>query len=160
MLHRGRQRRLTSAAPLAASSIPRIPIEATAFRTAVNNRVCPFHRPVAPLPGTFPCRRRADVPDKLEGFRVLAITLTLKTLNPFHAGDVLMFLTGQEEIETACQILYERMKSLGPQASTVVLWLGGVLTHVPQRCPPLHQRHPRTPVLDTRPSSTPPTKWS
>ena len=33
---------------------------------------------------------------------------------PLPAGDILMFLTGQEEIETACQILYERMKSLGP----------------------------------------------
>ncbi len=31
-----------------------------------------------------------------------------------HTGDILLFLTGQEEIETACQILYERMKSLGP----------------------------------------------
>ncbi len=30
-------------------------------------------------------------------------------------GDVLLFLTGQEEIETCCQILFERMKSLGPQ---------------------------------------------
>jgi len=28
-------------------------------------------------------------------------------------GDVLIFLTGQEEIDTACQILYERMQSLG-----------------------------------------------
>ena len=35
-------------------------------------------------------------------------------LFPLPAGDILMFLTGQEEIETACQILYERMKSLGP----------------------------------------------
>jgi ATP-dependent RNA helicase DHX8/PRP22 len=25
-------------------------------------------------------------------------------------GDVLLFLTGQEEIDTACEILYERMK--------------------------------------------------
>ena len=31
-------------------------------------------------------------------------------------GDVLLFLTGQEEIDTACQILYERMKSLGKLA--------------------------------------------
>lgn len=30
-------------------------------------------------------------------------------------GDVLMFLTGQEEIDTACQILYERMQSLGSE---------------------------------------------
>lgn len=29
-------------------------------------------------------------------------------------GDILLFLTGQEEIDTACQILYERMQSLGP----------------------------------------------
>merc|ERR1712159_31787 len=29
-------------------------------------------------------------------------------------GDILVFLTGQEEIETACQILHERMKALGP----------------------------------------------
>jgi ATP-dependent RNA helicase DHX8/PRP22 len=31
------------------------------------------------------------------------------------AGDVLLFLTGQEEIDTACEILYERMKALGPK---------------------------------------------
>ena len=30
-------------------------------------------------------------------------------------GDILLFLTGQEEIDTACEILYERMKSLGPE---------------------------------------------
>jgi ATP-dependent RNA helicase DHX8/PRP22 len=29
-------------------------------------------------------------------------------------GDILVFLTGQEEIDTSCQILYERMKGLGP----------------------------------------------
>uniref|UniRef100_A0A2P2I5T5 RNA helicase n=1 Tax=Hirondellea gigas TaxID=1518452 RepID=A0A2P2I5T5_9CRUS len=28
-------------------------------------------------------------------------------------GDILVFLTGQEEIDTACEILYERMKALG-----------------------------------------------
>lgn len=29
------------------------------------------------------------------------------------AGDVLLFLTGQEEIDTACEILHQRMKNLG-----------------------------------------------
>ena len=29
-------------------------------------------------------------------------------------GDVLLFLTGQEEIDTAAQILFERIKGLGP----------------------------------------------
>lgn len=32
-------------------------------------------------------------------------------------GDVLVFLTGQEEIDTACQIIFERMKALGPDVS-------------------------------------------
>lgn len=30
-------------------------------------------------------------------------------------GDILLFLTGQEEIDTACEILFERMKALGPK---------------------------------------------
>ncbi len=30
-------------------------------------------------------------------------------------GDILLFLTGQEEIDTACEVLFERMKSLGPE---------------------------------------------
>ena len=29
-------------------------------------------------------------------------------------GDILLFLTGQEEIDTSCQVLFERMKGLGP----------------------------------------------
>lgn len=31
-------------------------------------------------------------------------------------GDILLFLTGQEEIDTSCQILFERMKALGKLA--------------------------------------------
>jgi HrpA-like RNA helicase len=34
-------------------------------------------------------------------------------------GDILVFLTGQEEIDTACQILYDRMKALGPTVPEV-----------------------------------------
>eukprot|EP00884_Botryococcus_braunii_P019060 jgi/Botrbrau1/5838/Bobra.0366s0019.1 len=36
-------------------------------------------------------------------------------------GDILLFLTGQEEIDTAAQILYERMKSLGPQVPQLII---------------------------------------
>ena len=36
-------------------------------------------------------------------------------------GDVLLFLTGQEEIDTAAQILYERMKSLGPAVPELII---------------------------------------
>lgn len=36
-------------------------------------------------------------------------------------GDVLLFLTGQEEIDTACQILYERMKGLGKNIPELII---------------------------------------
>jgi ATP-dependent RNA helicase DHX8/PRP22 len=36
-------------------------------------------------------------------------------------GDILLFLTGKEEIDTACEILYERMKSLGPNAPELIV---------------------------------------
>ena len=32
------------------------------------------------------------------------------------AGDILLFLTGQEEIDNACQILSDRMRKLGSEA--------------------------------------------
>ncbi|KAK9464417.1 putative ATP-dependent rna helicase dhx8 [Lipomyces arxii] len=37
------------------------------------------------------------------------------------AGDILVFLTGQEEIDTACEILYERMKALGPSVPELII---------------------------------------
>ncbi|KAF7995038.1 hypothetical protein HCN44_004510 [Aphidius gifuensis] len=36
-------------------------------------------------------------------------------------GDILLFLTGQEEIDTSCEILYERMKSLGQNAPELII---------------------------------------
>eukprot|EP01132_Coremiostelium_polycephalum_P003060 gene3060-3828_t len=36
-------------------------------------------------------------------------------------GDILLFLTGQEEIDTACQTLFERMKSLGPSVPELII---------------------------------------
>ncbi|KAG2392763.1 hypothetical protein C9374_011488 [Naegleria lovaniensis] len=50
---------------------------------------------------------------------------TLITVMQIHltepAGDILVFLTGQEEIDTACQILYERMKALGSDVPELVI---------------------------------------
>lgn len=37
------------------------------------------------------------------------------------AGDILLFLTGQEEIDTAAEILYERMKSLGREVPELII---------------------------------------
>lgn len=36
-------------------------------------------------------------------------------------GDVLLFLTGQEEIDTSCQILFDRMKALGPKVPELII---------------------------------------
>jgi ATP-dependent RNA helicase DHX8/PRP22 len=36
-------------------------------------------------------------------------------------GDILLFLTGQEEIDTSCEILYERMKALGPKVPELLI---------------------------------------
>lgn len=36
-------------------------------------------------------------------------------------GDILLFLTGQEEIDTAAEILFERMKSLGPSVPELII---------------------------------------
>ena len=36
-------------------------------------------------------------------------------------GDVLLFLTGKEEIDTSCEILYERMKALGPSVPELMI---------------------------------------
>ena len=38
------------------------------------------------------------------------------------AGDILLFLTGQEEIDTAAQILFERMKKLGEDAPEYIFY--------------------------------------
>lgn len=37
------------------------------------------------------------------------------------AGDILLFLTGQEEIDTSCDILYERIKALGPSVPELII---------------------------------------
>lgn len=36
-------------------------------------------------------------------------------------GDILLFLTGQEEIDTSCEILYERMKALGSSVPELII---------------------------------------
>ena len=36
-------------------------------------------------------------------------------------GDILLFLTGQEEIDTSSEILFERMKQLGPDVPELII---------------------------------------
>jgi hypothetical protein len=37
------------------------------------------------------------------------------------AGDILLFLTGKEEIDSSCEIISERMKSLGPNVPELII---------------------------------------
>lgn len=36
-------------------------------------------------------------------------------------GDILLFLTGQEEIDTSCEVLFERMRQLGPKVPELII---------------------------------------
>ena len=49
-----------------------------------------------------------------------ALSTTHFFTNSF-SGDILLFLTGQEEIDTACEVLYERMKSLGQEVPDLII---------------------------------------
>ncbi|ERT03210.1 hypothetical protein HMPREF1624_01516 [Sporothrix schenckii ATCC 58251] len=77
--------------------------------------------PIFTIPGrTFPVEilySREPESDYLDA--------TLETVMQIHltepAGDILVFLTGQEEIDTSCEILYERMKGLGAAVPELVI---------------------------------------
>jgi ATP-dependent RNA helicase DHX8/PRP22 len=49
----------------------------------------------------------------------------LETVMQIHIieppGDILLFLTGKEEIDTSCEILHERMKALGPTVPELII---------------------------------------
>ncbi|KAK5851181.1 hypothetical protein PBY51_001996 [Eleginops maclovinus] len=80
-----------------------------------------FEAPIFTIPGrTFPvevlyCKEPET--DYLDASLITVMQIHL-TEPP---GDVLVFLTGQEEIDTACEILYERMKSLGPNVPELII---------------------------------------
>ncbi|KAL2114289.1 hypothetical protein VUR80DRAFT_9511 [Thermomyces stellatus] len=70
--------------------------------------------PIFTIPGrTYPVEilyMQEPASDYLE--EALLTVLQIHLTEP--KGDILLFLTGQEEIDTSCEILYERMKALGP----------------------------------------------
>lgn len=77
--------------------------------------------PIFSIPGrTFPVEilySREPESDYLEAALVTVMQIHLSE----PAGDMLLFLTGQEEIDTACEILYERMKALGPSVPDLII---------------------------------------
>jgi ATP-dependent RNA helicase DHX8/PRP22 len=56
-----------------------------------------------------------------EDYLDAAISTVMQVHLTESPGDILVFLTGQEEIDTACQILFERMKALGPKVPELVI---------------------------------------
>eukprot|EP00656_Telonema_subtile_P006077 TRINITY_DN1278_c0_g2_i1.p1 TRINITY_DN1278_c0_g2~~TRINITY_DN1278_c0_g2_i1.p1 ORF type:complete len:1004 (-),score=278.41 TRINITY_DN1278_c0_g2_i1:118-3129(-) len=72
-----------------------------------------FSCPIFTIPGrTYPVEvlhTKEPESDYLDAALICVMQIHLTE----PAGDVLLFLTGQEEIDTSCQILYERMKALG-----------------------------------------------
>ena len=82
-------------------------LDAEKFSTYFND--CPIFT----IPGrTFPVEilyTKESEPDYLDA--ALLTCMQIHLTEP--AGDILLFLTGQEEIDTAAEILFERMKALG-----------------------------------------------
>eukprot|EP00112_Aurelia_sp_Birch-Aquarium-sp1_P006162 Seg1687.9 transcript_id=Seg1687.9/GoldUCD/mRNA.D3Y31 product="ATP-dependent RNA helicase DHX8" protein_id=Seg1687.9/GoldUCD/D3Y31 len=80
-----------------------------------------FEAPIFTIPGrTFPVEvlyTKEVETDYLDAALITVMQIHL-TEPP---GDILVFLTGQEEIDTSCEILYERLKSLGPEVPELVI---------------------------------------
>ncbi|XP_037092535.1 ATP-dependent RNA helicase DHX8-like [Pollicipes pollicipes] len=80
-----------------------------------------FEAPIFTIPGrTFPVEILYAKEPETDYLDASLITVMHIHLNE-PPGDVLLFLTGQEEIDTACEILYERMKSLGPDVPELII---------------------------------------
>ncbi|KAL3471001.1 P-loop containing nucleoside triphosphate hydrolase protein [Aspergillus californicus] len=80
-----------------------------------------FGCPIFSIPGrTFPVEIMYSKEPESDYLDAALITVMQIHLTE-PAGDMLLFLTGQEEIDTACEILYERMKALGPSVPELVV---------------------------------------
>jgi ATP-dependent RNA helicase DHX8/PRP22 len=77
--------------------------------------------PILSIPGrTFPVEimySREPESDYLDA----ALTTVMQIHLTEPPGDILLFLTGKEEIDTSCEILYERMKALGPSVPELII---------------------------------------
>ena len=77
--------------------------------------------PIFTIPGrTYPVEilySREPESDYLDAALVTVMKIHLTE----PQGDILLFLTGQEEIDTSCEILFERMKALGPSVPELII---------------------------------------
>lgn len=80
-----------------------------------------FNCPILTIPGrTYPVEvlyAKDPEPDYMDS--ALVTTMQIHLSEP--PGDILLFLTGQEEIDTASEILFERMKALGPMVPELII---------------------------------------
>ncbi|CAM9912006.1 unnamed protein product, partial [Phaeothamnion confervicola] len=80
-----------------------------------------FECPIFTIPGrTHPVEvlyTKEPEPDYVEA----CITTVMQIHLSEPAGDILVFLTGQEEIDTACEVLFSRMKALGDLAPELII---------------------------------------
>lgn len=80
-----------------------------------------FECPIFSIPGrTFPVEilyTKEPETDYLDASLITVMQIHLSE----PPGDILLFLTGQEECDTSCEILYERMKALGPQVPELII---------------------------------------
>lgn len=77
--------------------------------------------PILSIPGrTYPVEvLYAKEPESDYLDSALVTTMQIHLSEP--PGDILLFLTGQEEIDSACEILHERMKALGPMVPELTI---------------------------------------
>ncbi|KAJ3221793.1 DEAH-box ATP-dependent RNA helicase prp22 [Clydaea vesicula] len=80
-----------------------------------------FQCPILTIPGrTYPVEilfAREPESDYLDAALITVMQIHLSE----PAGDILLFLTGQEEIDTSCEILFERMKALGNSVPELII---------------------------------------
>ncbi|KAJ3037230.1 DEAH-box ATP-dependent RNA helicase prp22 [Rhizophlyctis rosea] len=80
-----------------------------------------YNCPILTIPGrTYPVEilfAKDPESDYLDSALITVMQIHLSE----PAGDILLFLTGQEEIDTAAEILFERMKALGPMVPELIV---------------------------------------
>ncbi|CAG0902485.1 unnamed protein product, partial [Cyprideis torosa] len=80
-----------------------------------------FEAPIFTIPGRmFPVEilyTKEPETDYLDASLITVMQIHLSE----PPGDILLFLTGQEEIDTACEVLYERMKALGSNVPELII---------------------------------------
>ena len=80
-----------------------------------------FNCPIFTIPGrTFPVEILYTKEPETDYVDASLITVMQIHLSE-PAGDILLFLTGQQEIDTSCEILYHRMQQLGPSVPELII---------------------------------------